>query len=454
MQEKIKKLYDYILNSNHIELTTKELYNCGFTSKDLSKLAKEGKVLRRIKKGLYEFIDIYTLKSDKETVNIITLNDIFISLQNQDEDSAFNKLHKYLIQIHKEKYEFLLIKLIEISLAEKDLGYSNFFFAIISIENGTFNFNIDNYISYFEEELAANNISIAKLYLELILKAKETLDLDIDTTSLEISYKKASLDFNLSSLLDSICLELQTNKGLVLLNNIDENLYAKICESLNNYPFVMITKYDREVELRYFNRNNINLKAINIAANTAFKEGNYEQCIKLCLMILSDVFSPKFYNYELLGFAYRAIGKNAEAIKYFTIASKLNKNAHYDYLLNSNINEPKKRANPTICDFYAASFNKIPNIDTILQLILVEGLNIDETCKQFNLSDSHTNMIKLALVQEYYIRGNTDLAEDILAQVRRSPHKTAFIIELLAQFSQGQVAAYTSIQKRILEQKS
>ena len=73
MQEKIKKLYDYILNSNHIELTTKELYNCGFTSKDLSKLAKEGKVLRRIKKGLYEFIDIYTLKSDKETVNIITL---------------------------------------------------------------------------------------------------------------------------------------------------------------------------------------------------------------------------------------------------------------------------------------------------------------------------------------------------------------------------------------------
>lgn len=45
-----------------------------------------------------------------------------------------------------------------------------------------------------------------------------------------------------------------------------------------------------EVELRYFNRNNINLKAINIAANTAFKEGNYEQCIKLCLMILSDVF--------------------------------------------------------------------------------------------------------------------------------------------------------------------
>ena len=53
MQEKIKKLYDYILNSNHIELTTKELYNCGFTSKDLSKLAKEGKVLRRIKKGLY-----------------------------------------------------------------------------------------------------------------------------------------------------------------------------------------------------------------------------------------------------------------------------------------------------------------------------------------------------------------------------------------------------------------
>ena len=189
MQEKIKKLYDYILNSNHIELTTKELYNCGFTAKDLSKLAKEGKVLRRIKKGLYEFIDIYTLKSDKETVNIITLNDIFISLQNQDKDSAFNKLHKYLIQIHKEKYEFLLIKLIEISLAEKDLGYSNFFFAIISIENGTFNFNIDNYISYFEEELAANNISIAKLYLELILKAKETLDLDIDTTSLEISYK-------------------------------------------------------------------------------------------------------------------------------------------------------------------------------------------------------------------------------------------------------------------------
>lgn len=63
-------------------------------------------------------------------------------------------------------------------------------------------------------------------------------------------------------------------------------------------------------------------------------------------------------------------------------------------------------------------------------------------------------MIKLTLVQEYYIRGNNDLAEDILAQVRRSPHKTAFIIELIAQFSQGQVAAYTSIQKRILEQKS
>ena len=123
-------------------------------------------------------------------------------------------------------------------------------------------------------------------------------------------------------------------------------------------------------------------------------------------------------------------------------------------MLNTNINEPKKRVNSTICDFYADNFNEIPNIDTILQLILVEGLNVAETCKQFNLSDNHTNMVKLALAQEYYIRGNNDLAEDILAQVRRSPHKTAFIIELLAQFSQGQVAAYTSIQKRILEQKS
>ena len=52
IEEKLNKLCACLLNNE--ELTTKKLLECGFTSKDLTKLVQSN-TLERIKRGVYKF---------------------------------------------------------------------------------------------------------------------------------------------------------------------------------------------------------------------------------------------------------------------------------------------------------------------------------------------------------------------------------------------------------------
>ena len=59
-EERLNKLYDFIINNDNEKITTKNLNELGFNSRDINNLIEE-KIIKRVKRGVYNFTEISSL---------------------------------------------------------------------------------------------------------------------------------------------------------------------------------------------------------------------------------------------------------------------------------------------------------------------------------------------------------------------------------------------------------
>lgn len=133
---------------------------------------------------------------------------IFNYLMQGDYDNCFKTLRTYLIKLNKRDYEFLIVDLIKISLLEKDMAFTKPMTILTLISRGNYSFNNSTYIQEFYISLSENKIEQAKIYLDIISKAKqlgqECVNIDNLYQILDDSDNKTASDITLNIIDESL----------------------------------------------------------------------------------------------------------------------------------------------------------------------------------------------------------------------------------------------------------
>ncbi len=236
--------------------------------------------------------------------------------------------------------------------------------------------------------------------------------------------------------------ELLDKKGIILLKTMNNNRIDRIFELTKNYPdmvaFVIGEGDKQQVVLRYKptideymdGKNLINL------GNQAYKEGNYDECIKNYLQLLQLFDNPRSIIYSKLGFAYMKKMQIPLAIDYLTIATDLAKkeNINFDFSdliarLKGDIKEEdvKPHFQMTQKDFDYSDVSDYYGIDNFVEInnfIIESGLDVESACEQLGLSSEKIDIIKLIYAREFYMQGYYNKGDLFLKSVERSKHKT------------------------------
>lgn len=296
-----------------------------------------------------------------------------------------------------------------------------------SKKNETSNISQINYTEK-QEQLLESPMSIQQKFQPKAIKKAEI------TKEIRDS-EKAFMDKKYEELLDK--------KGVILLRPMDNSRIDRIFEIIENYPdmvaFVIGEGNKQQVVLRYkpIVDENIDVKNLINLGNQAYKEGNYDECIKKCLQILQLSDNPKQVVYSKLGLAYMKNWQTSLAIDYLTIANDLAKkeNLHFDYsellaILKGDIlkEDRKPYFKMTQEDFDYNDVNDYYGIDNFLEInsfIIESGLDIETAGENFGLSLEEIDIIKLIYAREFYTEGNYDKGDIFLKSVERSKNKTA-----------------------------
>lgn len=93
---------------------------------------------------------------------------------NNNLDNALRSIYNYLIMINKSEYEFLVYDLIKISILENDTSFIRLKDLLQNI-NDDFIFQEKEYIKNLYESLTQGKTEIAKVYLDIITRARREL---------------------------------------------------------------------------------------------------------------------------------------------------------------------------------------------------------------------------------------------------------------------------------------
>lgn len=263
--------------------------------------------------------------TQEEIDSDVSLTDVFNGLA-EDREDKFQILYNYLKRINCLDYEFLVLKLIQIALIEKDLGFTNVLMLLTNLERGTYSFNIELYASYFFEEMDLGNFELAKIYYEIIMKAKETFGLDFDTTDMENKFELCRLDREekyLDSLFSVVTDQLRDDGGITVINNVTPRIKDLIKENLMRINDIIMIDLEDKVVLKYDAKGWCDFKKNTWLAGRALVRKDYEMARALYLQILNHNYSPKHYNFKNLGQVYACLGDKEKSLQYFMVSSYL-----------------------------------------------------------------------------------------------------------------------------------
>lgn len=100
---------------------------------------------------------------------------IISSLKENDWDGAISNLRNYMKAIRKEKFEFLIVDLLKISLLDRDKTFSKPFSTLELLSKEEFSIKPSNYIQEFYSSLAQKKLDRAKIYFHIITEiSKDT----------------------------------------------------------------------------------------------------------------------------------------------------------------------------------------------------------------------------------------------------------------------------------------
>jgi len=414
----------------------------------------------------------------------VSFTDIIRYLLQKDLENAFRTLRKYLDSINKRDYEFLVVDLIKISLIENDVAFTKPMISLTYLTRNSFVFDISLYIQDFYVALSQNKFDIARIYLDILMNAKNlgincefvsdllqvlnnteqildskiTKDEVIQPVEKELT-KEKNLKFEASAALskeekvnktievkdsekefiENKHQQLLTEQGIIILRPMDNERRKNIHRIVKTYPDMVsfsIGEGDkRQIVLRY--KPNIDeyvdIKNLVMMGNIAYKNGDYDSCISDYLQLL-QFGTPKAFVYAKLGLAYMKKWNIDLAINYLYIATELSKNedGKYDFTeliasLRGEIDESDKKPRFKMKseDFANDTDNYgIDNFDNITTYMLETGLDVESACLQLGYSLEEIDIIKLIYAREYYSQGDFEKGDQFLKSVEMSDNKT------------------------------
>ena len=414
----------------------------------------------------------------------VSFTDIIRYLLQKDLENAFRTLRKYLDSINKRDYEFLVVDLIKISLIENDVAFTKPMISLTYLTRNSFVFDISLYIQDFYVALSQNKFDIARIYLDILMNAKnlgincefvsdllqvlnnteQLLDSKItkdevirpeeneskieENTKLKVpiaSIKEEKVNKTIEvkdsekEFIENKHQQLLTEQGIIILRAMDNERRKNIHRIVKTYPDMVsfsIGEGDkRQIVLRY--KPNIDeyvdIKNLVMMGNIAYKNGDYDSCISDYLQLL-QFGTPKAFVYAKLGLAYMKKWNIDLSVNYLYIATELSKNEDrkYDFTeliasLRGEIDESDKKPRFKMKseDFANDTDNYgIDNFDNITTYMLETGLDVESACLQLGYSLEEIDIIKLIYAREYYSQGDFEKGDQFLKSVEMSNNKT------------------------------
>ena len=307
-------------------------------------------------------------------------------LVNNKLDEAYRQIEYYLQTIEQEKYYFLIVDLIKISLLDKDKSFKKPLLALTLISQNKYSIDISNFIQEFYASIFEKRYSCARFYLEIISSSNkfinngimvdglitlldavekeahhselsvmqpvdnhQRLEKSVANTNIEKSNVKFENNKDKNSEKDTELIKkdqnfiaqknayLLQNKGIILLNPMSDDRIFHLMGIAKQYPnmrtFIIQTGRNKQLVLKYHEKNDkwIDVKGIIKEASEAYKNNRYEECINKNLQILHMYDMPSAATFSKIGLSYAKMRRRFLAIDYLTVAVDLAKKEGKDY---------------------------------------------------------------------------------------------------------------------------
>ena len=368
---------------------------------------------------------------DKEILVIIN------KLRDDNIKEALVKIKELLKKYEKLEYEFLVDYLLKISLLENN-NYTLIIDTLSSIKNGTFTFNLSNYLQSFYEKIVLNHYEEASLYLDIINNInklgfdcifKNSLKQVLEDSRQE--YELISYQANLKKLIDKK-LEEATDYGVSLINptsNQNKNDIYKLLEKNNGFK---IFEIENQIILKFnpYNYEPIDIKEMLHLGKQAFDNEEYEKSIKYYRKVLESGKELSLV-YSKIGLAYLKCEKYEVSANYLTVATSLSKdeNTGYDY---TNLIEKLKSTRNVENTYLKKPLDdnlekyQVDNLDEILALE-ENGNNILDVFETLNLDNDKRVVVLIELAKKYYQLGIDVKAESFMKKIEKIHNKSKYV---------------------------
>ncbi len=181
---------------------------------------------------------------------------------------------------------------------------------------------------------------------------------------------------------------------------------------------------------------NIDLKTWMDEGNAAYKNGDYDLCIKNFKNMLASGEPPAFV-YAKIGLSYMKKHENDIAIDYLTVANELNKKSNSSIDFSDLIAHLKGINQKPFFKMEMSEFdNDIDNyygIDVIPQIskMLFLGISFEEACTNLEMNANEKNIATLIFARECFVQEKYSLGEEYLKKAEQEKEKSPFTISLI-----------------------
>ena len=235
------------------------------------------------------------------------------------------------------------------------------------------------------------------------------------------------------------------DNGILVLNYMNEkereSIYKVISKIYDIKAFEIKDDKGKRIVLKFkpYNEEKKNYRQLKELGDEFFKDGEYEESIKLYKEILENSNKNYSYIYSRLAFSYLKLKKVNIALDYLTVASYLrkqeNKNDYDDLIINIQENISMVEKKPFIKleenDFHNDLIENY-GIDDIDKIVVLEknGLSVHQVSEELNLTKEEETKVLIFLAKKYYSEGLDFKADNYMKKIEKIKNKSKETISL------------------------
>lgn len=133
---------------------------------------------RLLIKAIEDYLGL--LNKEETKPNLTGIDLIFYHLTEGNKEEAIRVVHEYLLTLNLGKYEFLIVGLINLSLAMESLGFMDAISTLIAMSRGEFVPQYGSYVDWFYEAIYEGNVEEAKIYFDIISGFKNLGEMQVN----------------------------------------------------------------------------------------------------------------------------------------------------------------------------------------------------------------------------------------------------------------------------------